>query len=114
LAARRIAPETPIGVRPRWAEQGEGTPLDVPGTELYRNNGKITFQLLLERFGVAGEGFQRIGAIIADIEANAWRKNEYAETPIVESKYRSLQEGFSLRQAPFNCYLSFFDAYMAI
>lgn len=98
-----------IEVRPRWALSGDGIPFDVPGKPLYRRDGLTTFQVMVrEGFGSAPH-LTRLGKVLADLELNAWAKNEYPETGVIERHYRKLQQSFGRNYVPFACYVDFFD-----
>jgi len=111
LMQRYIDPAARIDVRPRWASGGGGgVALDIPGADLYRKDGKITFQVVAEEFAVNAPVVDHIGKVIVDIEKNAWRKNVYPETQVIEASYRALQERLGRENVSFDCYLVFFDA----
>lgn len=88
---------------------GEGTPFDVPQAEFRRTHTHAVLETLLQRYPVQDPIVQHLARVMHDVEINYWGQKLYAETDLLESESRRLDEQLPGNHIPLNCYIAWFD-----
>lgn len=82
---------------------------DTTSSELTRTGTSTTYSAFLAAHAITDPVTVKLGAIIHDIEINAWNPNREIESLQVENAFRQMQLTFGRDKVTQRCYMQFFD-----
>lgn len=87
----------------------EGVAFDVPEADYRRTHNATTFESLVRAFEVGNVTVRQLGRILHDIEINAWRPKQHAESTVLELSMRQIADRFPNGHVEQECFVRFFD-----
>lgn len=109
LMTRHAVPGAALKVVPQGKPLVPGLAFDVPTSPLRRDRDHAAFQAVIEHYHLTNPDLLRMAQIVRDIEVNYWGNPDAAESPAVETAFRSIQQRHGRYSVAPECYLAFYD-----
>jgi rhodanese-related sulfurtransferase len=113
LMTRHAVPGAALKVVPQGKPLVPGLAFDVPTSPLRRDRDHAAFQAVVEHYRLTDPDLLRMATIVRDIEVNYWGNPDAAESPAVETAFRSIQQRHGRYSVAPECYLAFYDRVFA-
>jgi hypothetical protein len=106
---RHVDPHTEIAIVDAGTTQGAGVFFDTPNATFRRTQSLSTLESILRRFPTSDPAILTLAQLTHDIEINAWRPRQHAQSVQLENAFRTFATRWGGDDPPTKCILGFFD-----